>query len=123
MRQSEPRAPEPGSDAAFVPDVAQRQVLALAPETSAVVVGAPGTGKTATLVARVRALVDAGVDPDTIVVLTSSRTAATALRDRLALAVGRATAAAGTEDGNYSKAFGLAFARALSDAASQLVRE
>ncbi|MCR2793103.1 ATP-dependent helicase [Microbacterium sp. zg.Y625] len=92
MRQSEPRAPEPGSDAAFAPDAAQRQVLALAPETSAVVVGAPGTGKTATLVARVRALVDAGVDPDTIVVLTSSRTAATALRDRLALAVGRATA-------------------------------
>ena len=91
MRQSQTRVPEPVSEAAFVPDAAQRRVLELAPETSAVVVGAPGTGKTATLIARVHALVAAGVDPDTIVVLTSSRTAATELRDRLALAVGRAT--------------------------------
>ena len=45
------------------------------------------------------------------------------VRRRQVVAVGRATAAAGTDDGNYSKAFGTAFARALSDAASQLVRE
>ena len=58
---------------------------------SGVVVGAPGTGKTTTLVARVAALVEAGVDPDAMLVLTPSRQTATALRDRLALAVGRAT--------------------------------
>ncbi|MCR2812059.1 ATP-dependent DNA helicase [Microbacterium sp. zg.Y1084] len=92
MRQTQQPAPEAGTDAAFVPDSAQRRVLALEPGASAVVVGAPGTGKTATLVARVHALVQAGVDPDAIVVLTASRTAATLLRDRLALAIGRATA-------------------------------
>ena len=45
------------------------------------------------------------------------------VRHRQVVAVGRATAAAGTDDGNYSKAFGTAFARALSDAAAQLVKE
>ena len=45
------------------------------------------------------------------------------IRRRQVVAVGRATAAAGTDDGNYSKAFGTAVARALSEAAAQLVKE
>ncbi|HEX5729010.1 UvrD-helicase domain-containing protein, partial [Microbacterium sp.] len=79
------------SGAAPVLDPQQRAVVALPAQASGVVVGAPGTGKTATLIARVAALADAGVDPDSMLVLTPSRQTATALRDRLALAVGRAT--------------------------------
>ncbi|MFB8387100.1 ATP-dependent helicase [Microbacterium sp. NPDC055910] len=80
----------PGQDAAS-PDASQRAVVELALDASGTVAGMPGSGKTATLVARVGALVARGVDPDAIVVLTPSRQTATALRDRLALAVGRAT--------------------------------
>lgn len=72
-------------------DPQQRSVVQLPPEASGVVVGAPGTGKTTALVARVAALVESGVDPDAVLVLTPSRQTATALRDRLALAVDRAT--------------------------------
>ncbi|MHC3000371.1 DNA helicase [Microbacterium sp. HJ5] len=72
-------------------DDQQRAIAALPRDASAVVVGAPGTGKTTALVARAAALVQAGLDPDAILVLTPSRQTATALRDRLALAVGRAT--------------------------------
>jgi superfamily I DNA/RNA helicase/RecB family exonuclease len=72
-------------------DDQQRAVVGLPPEASGVVVGAPGTGKTAALVARAAALVGDGLDPDSILVLTPSRQTATALRDRLALAVGQAT--------------------------------
>ena len=68
-------------------DDAQRAVVASAIGASGVVVGAPGTGKTTAVVARVVALVERGVDPDEIVVLTPSRQTATALRDRLAVAV------------------------------------
>ncbi|MBD3941735.1 ATP-dependent helicase [Microbacterium sp. NEAU-LLC] len=84
----------PGSQTAvpFTPDAHQQAVLALPVDASGVVVGAPGTGKTATLVARVAALVAAGVDPDSVLVLTPSRQTATELRDRLGLAVGVATA-------------------------------
>ncbi|KAA9110265.1 ATP-dependent DNA helicase [Microbacterium rhizomatis] len=86
----------------------QRTVVALPPHVSAVVAGAPGTGKTETLVARVAALAAAGVDPDAILVLTPSRQTATALRDRLALVVGRATSGP--------------IARSVSSFAFQLVR-
>ena len=79
------------SGAAVALDEAQRAVVELRSDASGVVVGAPGTGKTETLVARVAALVERGVDPDAILVLTPSRQTATALRDRLALAIGRAT--------------------------------
>ena len=84
----------PGSQttAPFAPDPQQRAVIGLPAEASGVVVGAPGTGKTATLVARVAALVEAGADPDSVLVLTPSRQTATALRDRLGLAVRVATA-------------------------------
>ncbi len=69
----------------------QQTVVGLAVDSSGVVVGAPGSGKTTAVVARVAALVERGVDPDAIVVLTPSRVTATALRDRLGLAVDRAT--------------------------------
>ncbi|MDQ1076595.1 superfamily I DNA/RNA helicase/RecB family exonuclease [Microbacterium testaceum] len=86
----------------------QREVVEGDAGRSGVVVGAPGSGKTSTLVARVRHLVESGVDPDHILVLTPTRPAATALRDPLALAVGRATSGA--------------LARSLASFAFQLVR-
>ncbi|WP_374316453.1 UvrD-helicase domain-containing protein, partial [Microbacterium sp.] len=79
------------SGAATVLDDRQRAVVGLPPDASGVVVGAPGTGKTTALVARVAALVEGGLDPDAVLVLTPSRQTATALRDRLAIAVDRAT--------------------------------
>jgi superfamily I DNA/RNA helicase/RecB family exonuclease len=93
-------------DALLDPD--QRAVLDLPADASALIVGAPGTGKTSSLVARVRHLVDEGVDPDDVLVLTPSRAAATALRDPLGLAVGRATSGA--------------LARSLASFAFQIVR-
>ena len=72
-------------------DPAQRAVVALAPTASGVVVGAPGSGKTTAVVARVRALLEAGLAPDEVLVLTPTRQAATVLRDRLALEVRVAT--------------------------------
>jgi uncharacterized protein (TIGR00375 family) len=48
------------------------------------VVAGPGTGKTHTLIARVRALLDAGVRPRTILAVTFTRRAAGELRSRLA---------------------------------------
>jgi superfamily I DNA/RNA helicase/RecB family exonuclease len=83
---------EPLQTPPFAPDPDQARITALPAGASGVVVGAPGSGKTAALVARVAALVDAGVDPDAILVLTPSRQTATALRDRLGLSVRRATA-------------------------------
>jgi superfamily I DNA/RNA helicase/RecB family exonuclease len=74
-----------------LPDAAQQAVLSLPAGASGVVVGAPGTGKTETLVARVAVLIEAGADPDSVLVLTPSRQTATALRDRLGLAVHVAT--------------------------------
>ena len=62
-----------GSGAAPVSDAAQRAVVELPVDASGVVVGAPGSGKTTTLVARVAALVAAGVDPDSLLVLTPSK--------------------------------------------------
>lgn len=72
-------------------DEAQRTVLTLPPDASGVVVGAPGTGKTRTIVERVARLVADGMPPEALIVLTPTRQAATSLRDRLALAVGVAT--------------------------------
>ena len=72
-------------------DPAQRAVVELAPQASGVVVGTPGSGKTTAVVARARALLAAGLAPEEVLVLTPTRQAATALRDRLAIAVGVAT--------------------------------
>ena len=72
-------------------DAAQRAVVELSADASAVVVGAPGTGKTTTLVARVERLLDEQLEPEEVLVLTPSRQSATDLRDVLALAAGTAT--------------------------------
>jgi len=76
----------------LVADDAQRSVIELPADASGVVVGAPGSGKSTVVVARVAALVAGGLEPDRVLVLTPTRPAATALRDELALAVGVATA-------------------------------
>ncbi|WP_415624402.1 ATP-dependent helicase [Phytohabitans flavus] len=47
------------------------------------VVGGPGTGKTGTLVEAVAARVEAGTDPERILVLTFGRRSATSLRERI----------------------------------------
>lgn len=75
----------------FVADRAQRILIDLPSDASGVVVGAPGTGKTSVIVARTAALIAGGLAPEQVLVLTPTRPAATALRDRLALAVDVAT--------------------------------
>ncbi|MEH3090428.1 MAG: ATP-dependent DNA helicase [Microbacterium arborescens] len=82
----------PGAPRSIELDPAQSSVVGLPVDHSGVVVGAPGTGKTTTIVERVRRLVEQGVRPDDLLVLTASRQAASALRDALAVAVGVATA-------------------------------
>ncbi|MFT2015216.1 ATP-dependent helicase [Streptomyces sp. 796.1] len=52
------------------------------------VLAGPGTGKTTTLVEAVAARVRRGTDPERVLVLTFSRKAAVALRDRLAVRIG-----------------------------------
>jgi superfamily I DNA/RNA helicase/RecB family exonuclease len=67
-------------------DDSQEAVLDARRGRGAVVLGAPGTGKTATLIELVaRAIQLDGLDPERILVLTPSRRSATALRDQLAL--------------------------------------
>ena len=73
-------------------DAAQRAVIAAEPSASGVIIGAPGTGKTRTLVDRVVHLLDAqGLRPEEVLALTPSRQAATALRDRIGVRIGQAT--------------------------------
>ncbi len=67
-------------------DPSQRAVLDLALEASAAVLGAPGSGKTTTLVEFVAdRVLWHGWSPDQVLALSSSRVAATKLRDRIAL--------------------------------------
>ncbi|WP_374007091.1 ATP-dependent helicase [Leifsonia sp. LS-T14] len=83
FRMRAERAVDPGGP---VLDGAQAEVLALPDGASAAVIGAPGTGKTTTLV---EALADRvhgrGYATHEVLALSASRTAATALRDRVAL--------------------------------------
>ena len=78
----------------MVPDAGQRAVIDLADDVSAAVLGAPGSGKTTTIVELVADRVGPvetggrGWSPDSLLVLASSRAAATRLRDRLALRIG-----------------------------------
>ncbi len=70
------------------PDPSQAQIIALPDDASAIVTGAPGTGKTETIVNIVADRVLArGWLPNELVVIAQNRATATALRDRLALAV------------------------------------
>lgn len=77
-------AREPLDASRVEPDADQQAVLALPASASALVVGAGGTGKTATILARASRLLRSGaVPPDELLVLTPSRQTATALRDRV----------------------------------------
>lgn len=75
----------------FVPDPSQSLVLGLSTAESAAVIGAPGSGKTATLIELVARRVASGLSPDAILVLTPQRRAATRLRDLIAERIGRTT--------------------------------
>ena len=78
----------------LVLDAGQQAVVDLPDAVSAAVLGAPGSGKTTTIVELVADRLGApaaggrGWSPDSVLVLASSRAAATRLRDRLALRVG-----------------------------------
>ncbi|WP_460799318.1 ATP-dependent helicase [Microbacterium sp. GXF0217] len=73
-------------------DAAQHAVIAAPADASAVVIGAPGTGKTQALVSRVTALLGAhGLAPEALLVLTPSRQAATQLRDAIGVRTRQAT--------------------------------
>jgi superfamily I DNA/RNA helicase/RecB family exonuclease len=73
-------------------DASQSAVLALPQDACAAVIGAPGTGKTTTLIELVahRVLAD-GWSPSAVLALTASRSTATHLRDGLAERLGIAT--------------------------------
>nr|WP_137830666.1 ATP-dependent helicase [Methylobacterium sp. L1A1] len=72
----------------------------------------PGTGKTRTLIRRVTSLIDEGIDPNSILVLTFSNKAAGELMDRLALS--HPEAAASVWIGTFH-AFGLDIVRRFHD--------
>ncbi|WP_141872530.1 ATP-dependent helicase [Microbacterium saperdae] len=73
-------------------DAAQRAVVTAGTHASGVIIGAPGTGKTRALVDRVVHLLDVeSLRPEEVLVLTPSRQAATALRDRIGVRIGQAT--------------------------------
>ncbi|MEF2975698.1 ATP-dependent DNA helicase [Subtercola sp. YIM 133946] len=70
-------------------DPSQQAVVDLADDVTVAVIGAPGSGKTRTLVELVAdRIMVRGYRPSEVVVLTSTRLAATRLRDRLALRIG-----------------------------------
>ena len=70
-------------------DDSQRLVVALGDADSAAVLGAPGSGKTLTVVELVAdRVLNRGWSPDEVTVLTPSRAGASALRDRLSLRLG-----------------------------------
>src|SRR5690606_26912943 len=69
-------------------DSSQAAVLALPDDASAAVLGAPGTGKTTTLVELVAHRVARGWAPEQLLVLAPSRASAARLRDRLARRIG-----------------------------------
>lgn len=73
-------------------DPAQQRVCDLPVGSSALVIGAPGTGKTSTLMQYVRTLIERdGVSTAQLLVLSPTRQSAAALREPLALAIGRTT--------------------------------
>ena len=71
----------------MIPDAAQHVVVHADPTASGVVIGAPGTGKTAALVDRVVRLLDGALLPEELLVITPSRQADTALRDRVGVRI------------------------------------
>ena len=71
-------------------DEAQRRVVEHRGGPLLVLAG-PGTGKTTTIVEAVVARIEAGADPEQVLVLTFGRQAAAELRDRITARLGRAT--------------------------------
>lgn len=85
-------AAAPASVATVTLDASQRAVIDLPDDASAAVLGAPGTGKTTTLVELVAdRVLGRGWTPDQVIALTPSRATATRLRDAIALRLGVAT--------------------------------
>lgn len=83
------RGAEAAASAVVALDDSQRAVLLLATDASAAVIGAPGSGKTTTLVELVADRVArSGWGADSVLALASSRIAATRLRDVIALRIG-----------------------------------
>ena len=79
-------APAPVELALAHPDAAQTRVLTLDADRHAVVLGAPGTGKSSLVVELVATRVQReGWSPDDIVVLTPNRLAANRLRDAISV--------------------------------------
>jgi superfamily I DNA/RNA helicase len=90
-------APDPVGLSCVHPDASQQRVLAIDPGASAVIVGAPGTGKTSVAIELVaRRVLAEGWSADDIIVLTPNRLAANRLRDAISarLATGDETEAA-----------------------------
>ncbi|MFJ3391949.1 ATP-dependent helicase [Leifsonia aquatica] len=84
-----PRADRRSASGDPVLDETQSAVLRLADGASAAVLGAPGTGKTTTLVeALADRVLGRGYGTDEVLALSASRSSATALRDRIALRLG-----------------------------------
>ena len=80
--------PEPSTTGTPIPSPDSSQTRAVTHRDSAYQLQAgPGTGKTKTLVARVKSLLEDGIDPAAILVLTFSNRAAGELYDRLAAKV------------------------------------
>lgn len=72
-------------------DESQLGVLSAAENQSLSVLGAPGSGRTATLVELVARRVEAGLRPDEVLVLAANRRSAELLRERLQRRLARAT--------------------------------
>ncbi len=70
-------------------DPSQRAVLALPAGRSAVVLGAPGSGRTTTLVELAADRIEAGMPTSAVLAIDPRRTSAARLRDRLVLRIGR----------------------------------
>ena len=92
-------APPLGEAARVVLDAGQQRVVDARRTPGAVVLGAPGSGKTTAVIELVAAAVlDDGIDPARVLVLTPSRRSATLLRDRIALRLAAVPADAGSHD-------------------------
>lgn len=85
-----PEAAATEQQADRVPRLDASQRAAVTAPSPALIVAGPGTGKTSTLVARVRWLVENGTQPEQILAMTFSRKAAQVMRDRIAAALGAA---------------------------------
>ncbi|MBK5237767.1 MAG: ATP-dependent helicase [Actinomycetales bacterium] len=96
-------------------DASQRAILEASVGQSAVVLGAPGSGKTSTLKALIAHRVEGGLSPDDIIILTPGRQAANRLRDELATTLHSATNGALART-PMSLAFALAAEKATIDA-------